>query len=156
MSIKEQLEQAAGAISALGRQPTSPYASIEEFVLKFGRAFPGQSLPPRFRRGQFKLCFKNSKLMADRYRGELTYVEGFAHSPLGVEHFAHHAWCIDQKGWVYDRTWGFHPYREYFGIPFQYSYVDRIFRRTGEYGVLDRGEPGCVVFMASQNDFLEA
>ena len=94
--------------------------SIYDFVLAHGRPYTGQPLPPRFRKGSFKLCFANSASMAERHR-ELTYVERFANAPMLHGHILHHAWCADKDGLVYDRTWGFDPEREYFGVPFKLS-----------------------------------
>jgi hypothetical protein len=93
--------------------------------------------------------------MAERHAGELTYVEGFAHAPLIDRPFPLiHAWCVDRTGMVYERTWGFDARRGYFGIPFKLSYIRKIHRLTGEYGVLEQYVPGCAVHEIDPEVFL--
>lgn len=93
--------------------------------------------------------------MAERYAGQLTYVEGYAHAPLIDRPTPfHHAWCVDRAGMVCERTWGFDAQREYFGIPFQLSYIRKIHRLCGEYGVLQRWERGCSVHEEAPEAFL--
>ena len=155
MTLVEQLEDIARQLRSLDRTQTKhlPYDSIEAFVLKHGRHFKGQPLPPGFRRAGFRLCFANSARMAERHR-ELTYVEGFANAPMLRERIVHHAWCADKDGLVYDRTWGFDPEREYFGVPLKLSLVRRLFRLSGEYSVLDRWEPHCRSLLEHPKQYL--
>jgi len=131
------------------------YGSLEEFVLKYGKLYKTQRLPSTFRRGQFKLCFSNSMTMAERNADKLIYVEGFAYAPvITPPHPVLHAWCVDQTGTVYDRTWGFDGSREYFGIPFKLSFVRKMHRLTNTYGVLEQGVPGWTVYDLEPEIFL--
>ena len=155
MTLVEQLEDIARQLQSFDRVQTRklPYDPIEAFVLRHGRHFRGQPLPSCFRKGSFRACYANSARMAERHR-ELTYVEGFANAPMLHERIVHHAWCTDKNGLVYDRTWGFDPEREYFGVPFKLSLVRELLRLSGEYSVLDRWEPHCRFFFEHPEQYL--
>jgi hypothetical protein len=82
---------------------------------------------PRRTRGQ---CYMNAFKAANADRG-LIYVEGWCHMGLiPIEH----AWCIDRRGRVVDPT--LPEASGYFGIPFQWTYVQRTALRTGVYGII--------------------
>ena len=154
-TIVEQLRDSARKLRDL--QPSGAdgarHESTYDFVLLHGRPYTGQPLPSRFRKGGFKLCFANSARMAERHR-DLTYVEGFANAPMLHEHIVHHAWCVDNNGLVYDRTWAFDPEREYFGVPFKLSLVRQLIRLSGEYSVLNRWEPHCRSLLENPEQYL--
>jgi hypothetical protein len=121
-SVREHLVQLA------------PYSKVTAFVLKYGTSFTGQLLPKKYRRGTLRLCFKNSALLSLRHG--LTYVEGFASPSLQLAPTLH-AWCIDSKGAVIDRTWAFTGHNSYFGVPISNAYLEAMYKKAGCYGVLD-------------------
>ncbi|REJ64999.1 MAG: hypothetical protein DWQ31_19635 [Planctomycetota bacterium] len=109
---------------------------VTPFVRRYGRLYKPQPLPRPFRAGRIRACFANSYRMAVRHR--LTYVEGYAATVNRHGHL--HAWCVDEDGNVFDRTWRIGI--GYFGIPFKISYVSKVIRerkRQGDeyYGLLD-------------------
>jgi len=113
---------------------------VKDFVRRYGRFFTPQQLPKQFRRGGVKLCFANSYRMAIDH--SLTYVEGFAVSQLISDYATLHAWCVDARGNVLDRTWGLGV--AYFGIPFQTDYLQSVIGerkktlgKQAPYGLLD-------------------
>jgi hypothetical protein len=110
----------------------------ESFVLKSGMAcnvtpntIPGKG-------GKAKECYSNAYHLASSNQ-DLTYIEGYALMPkLGIP--LEHAWCIDKANNVIDPTWKT-PGIEYFGIPFNLRFVDRVISGTETYGVLDFTSP---------------
>ncbi len=55
-------------------------------------------------------------------RHNLTYVEGYAVSGSSDSLYAiHHAWCIDDRGFVLDRTWS--GGTDYLGVPFKLTFL---------------------------------
>jgi hypothetical protein len=100
------------------------HPKIGPFVKRYGRLFIAQSLPQGYERGKPKSCFLNAYLMA--LCNGLTYVEGYAYSPK-IKVGLHHAWCVNDKGMVYDNTWK--PAGTiYFGVPFQTDYMANTIR----------------------------
>jgi hypothetical protein len=103
------------------RDQDSPQA---RFVLEHGKLMsvhpkPGKKYSVIGLGGQ---CLQNAFDMV-LTRKRLTYCEGFAQRD-GIPVL--HAWCIDRTGQVIDPTWGQDLKAEYFGMPFQSSYVSNI------------------------------
>jgi hypothetical protein len=65
-----------------------------------GRYFAPRPLPKRYKLGTPGNCFEDAGRLALN-SDSLTYCEGIAMSVFPV----HHAWCIDSKGRVVDKTW---------------------------------------------------
>jgi hypothetical protein len=101
-------------MASVQKQCNQGYSSCD-FILKHGRKFStGPRSFPRW--GKLKECFKNA-LEAATLHG-FVYCEGYASGVIPVLH----AWCVDPKtGLVVDPTW--ENGTEYFGVPFQHSYV---------------------------------
>jgi len=108
------------------------YRSMEELVLREGREFKNQPLPPYYAQMEKKMCFRNAMNLALR-EPALTYVEGYGLSIIPV----HHAWCVDRDGMIVDPTWDYEPDREYFGIPFDLKFVTDLVNSKETYGVID-------------------
>jgi len=109
------------------------YTCIEDFVLANGKSFAYKPLPKCIKRGESKMCYMNAyQLMLDRR--DLTYVEGFAAGIIPVAH----AWCVDKRGRVYDRTWA--DGAEYFGVKFDRLFVLKTICQRQHYGILDDWE----------------
>lgn len=111
------------------------YCCLEEFVLEHGQQFRVGRPTRSIRRGKTKECYRNTwNLIPDH--DDLTYVEG-----IGFNHefglgFVH-AWAVDTEGNVIDPTWGYHPKTEYFGIPFDWQFVNQIIGDTEVFGLLE-------------------
>lgn len=108
---------------------------IETIVLEHGRTFIPSPCPrPKgIRRGKMKMCFMNSYHLAVEMNW--TYVEGFAIAsdiPIPL----HHAWVVDQEGNVIETTWE-DSAAEYYGIPLEFNFMERVMLETRRYGVLD-------------------
>lgn len=122
---------------------------IERFVLEHGRPFPEPSandphLPTPTTARQ---CYRNAYMMAE-HTG-LVYCEGFARNILPVPH----AWVWDpETNRTYDPTWELRG-TEYFGVAFDWNYVERTGKARGMYGVLDNLEQGQPLFMGHHTDF---
>ena len=105
--------------------------SAEGFVLKHGQKFDPRPLPKGTKRGPIQQCFRNcaNAAMDDP---TLTYCEGYAIGVIPVLH----AWCVDKDGKILELTWK-KPGTEYFGIPFQTSFLKRQLCRSGYFGLID-------------------
>jgi hypothetical protein len=75
-------------------------------------------------------CYRNAYL-AVQSNPTLTYVEGLCH--MGIIPIEH-AWCIDRDGRVVEPT--LPEASGYYGIPFQWNYVQATALKTKFYGVL--------------------
>jgi hypothetical protein len=140
------------AAKAGSRDNNLTYKSIEEFVLKNGRAFssPVAGLPKGFKGMKMGFCFMNAYQLADM-RPDLTYVEGFA-SYRGVP--MAHAWVVDKQNRVIDPTWFTDKkgtpnhwttksdHHRYFGVKFKIDDVRKTIFARGKYGVLHNPEQG--------------
>ena len=152
--LLQQLHQATHALREMDNEKNFPYSSFEEFVLKYGQSYRSQPLPSRYKSGQPKMCFANSLRMAERHR-TLTYVEGYRHVPFARDlPPVQHAWCVDESGKVHDRTLGYDPESEFFGVPFKLSYVWEMLKLTGQYSILEQTAHGVPVFYAEPKEFL--
>lgn len=96
--------------------------AIMERVEAEGVPFIPQNLPAGkgFCQGTLGDCFWNCLMRSLEH--ELIYVEGFASVNYGA--LVHHAWCVDEKDFVYEFTW---PQigSAYIGIPFPEDEVRR-------------------------------
>jgi hypothetical protein len=113
-----------------------PHRIVTPFVRRYGRLFEARNLPKPFRRGPIGACYANSYRMA--VRTGLTYVEGYALGHHGSAQL--HAWCVDDDGGVFDRTWV--DALAYLGVAFRTSYLKEVIGRRRRrhnlyYGLLD-------------------
>lgn len=99
-----------------------PYNSMYDFILFHGREWAPHEIKDRMPMGKSRECFLNAAL-AVMAHDDLTYVEGLA-IPTTVAIPIRHAWLVDNRGRVVDRTWT--PVgHAYFGVPFKTEYVCR-------------------------------
>jgi hypothetical protein len=121
-------------VSRMSKNLRAP--TIEGIVLQHGKPFtpPIIPRPQGIRKGKNKACYMNSYRLA-MITG-WTYVEGFAVFSDQIPIPLQHAWVIDEKNNVIETTWktsGF----EYYGIPFDMSFIHEVMFETRRYGVLD-------------------
>lgn len=140
--IRERLRQSAAIVRANpGAKSEFRFGSYYELVLKYGQHFKPQPLPKHIRRGKMGDCYMNAFRISGppKFAGQgLIYCEGYATSgPFVIEH----AWCVDPKtGCVIDPTWA--NGTEYFGVPFDFTFVCKTIARKGTSGVFwDRDNP---------------
>lgn len=98
-----------------------------------GRLWDPQPLPSKYKRMTVKECFSNALHLALDDE-DLTYVEGYAQSPMIP---TSHAWVIDRNGEVIDPTWDTPESNGYFGIAFDTEFALRLVDQQGYYGLLD-------------------
>ena len=119
------------------------YKSLAEFLLKNGREFTPQPLPPGFAKMKIGNCYQNAAQLA-LIETSLTYCEGYAAGCIPVP--VQHAWCCLPDGKVIDPTWEPRRGRKvirgeaYFGIPIKTSYLLHRLARQKTYGIIDRWE----------------
>ena len=113
---------------------------MEDFVLRFGRAFTPQRLPDKYPLGTPKNCYSDATALVAASKGELIYCEGYACGVIPVMH----AWAVDREGRVVDPTWaacehntGKLPGSAYFGVPFVWAFVAETMVRSEHFGVID-------------------
>lgn len=112
---------------------------IRQVVLRHGRSYVTQPLPPGFAGGELGTCHADAIQLA--VRSGLTYVEGFA--LIGPGRFALlHGWCADDRGRVIDRTWKDRG-TAYFGVPIQSDYLRR---KQREFEAQPPGTVTCSLF----------
>jgi hypothetical protein len=97
------------------------------FVLKYGQAFQAAPRPKGVRKGRAGSCFANALVLAMDKNLNYTYVEGYG---CYESHVVHHAWCINDRKEVLDRTWDKSEECSYFGIPFRASFIREHVRQT--------------------------
>lgn len=110
----------------------APYFPIERFTLAHGKVHIAQPLPPQYKRGRMKECFRNAALLATRSR-LLCYAEGIAFRYIPI----HHAWCVDKAGRVIDPTWDNPMQAEYMGVEIPTAMLNAEIRLNGYWGVLN-------------------
>ena len=115
------------------------YPIFEDWLLKHGQAFGTNiALPDGLDVMEQKACYENSTktiFLGDVDPEEWFYAEGYAVSDsLGIP--LPHAWLVNRKGDVLDRTWTYPPGTcHYFGIPFTEDYLTEESFRSGYYGL---------------------
>jgi hypothetical protein len=138
-AIRNCLEQNPDAINQICG-PNARYVCLEEFVLEHGRQFQVAKLDKSIRRGKKKECYENIWKLVDDHEDDFIYVEGIGFNPL--DNFGCvHAWAVDRDGKVVDPTWNFHPQTEYFGIPFDWEFVNWTMADTELFGILENCRP---------------
>lgn len=133
-------------------EQASPHVDLMRFVLEYGRQFAWRKLPETFRNGKLGACYKNSALLAIRHN--LIYCEGYA-SIYPEQRPMLHAWCINQDGQLFDRTWSHNIEIAYFGIPMKTAYVKKMRKACGSFGILDQWQLGYPILNTSPSEFLE-
>lgn len=119
-----------------GRTPQG-WNTPETILLKHGRPYFMGPDTFKGRRAAPKMCFMNAYHLA-LDDPKLTYVEGYAHVGLFIEH----AWCVDLEGQVIEptlkspekATTTVYPYG-YYGVPFNLNYVTETIFKSGVYGI---------------------
>lgn len=106
--------------------------SIYGVVKRHGKFYNPQPLPKGYKKEHAKECYSNAWHLAERTG--LQYVEGLA-MPDFMDIPIEHAWCVDDKGNVYDNTWP-KPGRVYYGVPFDDNFVRQVLVETGTFGVI--------------------
>ena len=84
--------------------------TFQQFVYFHGREFKPHPDPRRYFRkyGAGGQCYRNALKLVKRFPQELTYVEGYASSPvidIIQTSFGIHAWAVTWDGEVVDPTW---------------------------------------------------
>lgn len=130
--VRQYLEQvAAFKAKSLATNKGYAYNSMEEFVLKNGQPYENAPLPRKYPRLVPRECYCNSVVIAAMYG--LIYVEGYA---LGVIPVLH-AWCVEPgSNKVIDPTWTDDLRKDYFGIPFAWSYIRKHWASAAETACL--------------------
>lgn len=118
--LRRQLEW----VAALGEEKElRSVGTFERFVLKYGYEFSGAiKLPEHVLRGEMKLCFGNSAVIASLYPDEFIYTEGYALKE-GIPLTLAHGWLTNRQGQVVDPTWGNDNHVDYFGVLIRHEYV---------------------------------
>ena len=148
IGMKEYLEKMIEMIKNIRKNNEFPYSCFEEFVLKNGKQFKNHQ-DQHIRYGRMKECYRNAYRFAEAK--SLIYVEGYAtFSGIGLPVL--HAWCADKEGNVYDPTWK--KGDEYYGVPFDMSFVRKTILRTKKFGVIDNWEMGFPLLTGKAKDFL--
>jgi hypothetical protein len=119
--------------------------SLEANIMEYGELYEGTDLATNLElmnvngveEGELKNCFQNAAqeiLFGDT---DLTYVEGYAMSDIGLP--VHHAWLVTPDGTVIDNTWTGQsevmPGSEYYGVAFNADWLRRRAARTKVWGV---------------------
>ncbi len=112
------------------------YRGIADFILREGQFFEPRPLPAEIDFWAIRHCYKNAFWTALQER--FVYVEGYA---IGSSNDLPllHAWNLDHKWFVVDRTWNPHG-RVNFGVLFPLAMVPR--KRGRQYAVIDDWEHG--------------
>lgn len=150
IGLKEYLQWSADARRSLTPGNINGYSCLEDFVLKHGRAFTSiGKMPKGIKRGRKKQCFMNATHLCHDDRS-LTYCEGYAVSVIPMMH----AWCVTRKGVVIDPTWT--KETEYYGVPIKRSYLMKMMRESGVYGVIDLWKEGWPILKAKPEEFIQS
>src|SRR4051794_21191772 len=92
---------------------------IPDALQPYARAWVNQPKPEghrhRMKRGA---CYYNAARLCLDF--PFTYVEGVAGLAGQV---VPHAWVVDDRGFVIDRTWKYDPAAIYFGVPFRDAFI---------------------------------
>lgn len=132
-SVRDYLEFEVKFLKSKSIRNRTKYFSISDFVVQNGARMEYAPLPNEITRGPMKECYRNATAQCT-HRERWIYCEGYACGIIPVMH----AWCYDtQTGKVVDTTWRDNCH-EYFGIVFKRTYVWRMMRLTGTYGVIDQ------------------
>jgi hypothetical protein len=134
--LEKEREIAACWRKQHGVPPSKVHLTVEEVVLKYGRAYIGIERPKGFRRQRAREhCFMNAADAALRGRGQ--YVEGYAlNRPDHLRMIFHHAWITVDGVHAIDQTLADAPAHDYFGVPFANDVLTKAFAARGYYGVL--------------------
>lgn len=140
-SVKEYLEWQVGAYDTLLKlqgkdhpvQLLNGYHSLDDFVLRNGRSWPGRRKPPEIPWGTIKECYRNASNLALSGKGFI-YCEGYVLTLLPIMH----AWCLNAlDGYrVVDNTLR-KPADEYFGVAFTHRYLRQCLVRNKYFGLID-------------------
>jgi len=133
--VKAELEK---TIASCGGRMQPPYRSFREFVLFNGKQFQTMPFPDQYKHCSDTVgeCYKNAYLLV-LHNPEMTYCEGCVQR-AGASHvfIGIHAWAIDSRDRVIDPTWKSEGV-DYFGVPFDFIFVNLMLKRTRVCGVID-------------------
>lgn len=122
-----------GGMMEMNARPGARYPQgYPQMVREHGRLWEPLALPPEYKRMTPRECYSNALSLA-LDDPDLTYVEGFAQSPLIP---TNHAWVVDPCGYVIDPTWDSPETNAYYGIAFDTEFVLQLVNQQGHYGLL--------------------
>jgi len=147
-NLLEQLRQVADCMKQSGSNTALKYASIHEFVLKYGKPFQYASPDPRWGRGKPKQCFENSARLA-ALEG-FVYVEGFGTiKDIGLA--IHHAWVVQpDTNIVIDITTN--NIDNYFGVPFTHASLRHHWKHSDSASMIDDWSNDWPMLRASEGE----
>jgi hypothetical protein len=116
---------------------------VGDFYLMLGQARRSRPLPKDVRAGQMKQCYMNAGRLATE-RPQFIYCEGYARRK-GVPLAVHHAWCLDEEGYVLDLTWPYDEENEYLGVALHDRFLLESLSANGYWGILSEHLPDSVV-----------
>jgi hypothetical protein len=89
-------------LRALEEESHSPHHRL---LIRYGISFEPEPLPSDVLPGKERCCAWNSCELATAEPESYTYFEGVATNRSGPSWPLSHAWCVDRRGRVVDRTW---------------------------------------------------
>lgn len=102
------------------------------YVAAYGQEFKAAAQPSDLEYGKMGECYRNAS-MAVMSDPNLTYVEGFATSSLGLTYM--HAWAVDKDNNVIDPTWKDSQKTSYFGVKYDRDSYLKYLYKAKIYGV---------------------
>lgn len=132
-SCKQFLEKVVAVERTIQRHGINGYCSVEDFVLRNGKAWPVSQRPVCLKIGPLGECFRTSASYALRWPDLYIYCEGFACGSLPVMH----AWLLDDQGRVIETTWRDRGV-DYFGIALRPEYLEERLCEQKSYGLIDQ------------------
>ena len=129
--ITTLLDNEIAAYNAFGHP-----ALMQRFIKSKGSVQPVLAhLPKSIKRGLPRNCFQNAYNLAMM---GFRYVEGYGVTPA-IPLLIHHAWVLDEQGYVIDNTWENSPSCMYVGVELPLDTLLAETFKSGCYGVLDTG-----------------
>jgi hypothetical protein len=130
MNVRTCLEQEIALYEKIGAP-----AIMQRFILRNGEEF--RSAPFTGTRMTPRKCFSNAAELCGEGPAAY-YAEGYGwRNDLPI--IIHHAWCVDEKGFVIDPTWNDPEDCQYFGFKMKRSELWRRLASQSHYGLLDSG-----------------
>jgi hypothetical protein len=132
-----------------------PYTNLYDIIAQHGEIFHFESHDlQRYKIGESGYQFANAYEAVQKYRTQITYVEGVLISRLGC--VTSHAWVVDNDGKAWDTTWKWTPRSEQhrsdqsaaIGVRIPYAVIDEHWRLCGGASLLwddEHNSPCCRV-----------